>query len=228
MTIDNQKLTEYSLGQLDEAERLALKKQLTQSQTAEQELKEVQAALEAFATSAPPVKPSNTLKQSILATLNKTTPFEGYTERFMALFDLNKEQVRELLKKAAAVTDNTFKPSGIPGAQLFYFNGGPRVSSATCGLLKLEPGRIFPAHQHQGNEHALILQGSAIDQSGQSYHPGDVMHYRKGSSHAFRADDTTPLIFAVVLDKPNKWLLGRIVLDYLFSKKRFTRPTSSS
>lgn len=151
------------------------------------------------------------------------TPFERYVNQFMTLFDLDAKQARDILKKAEANCPDSFSPCGIPGTQLFYFQGGPRVANATCGVLKMTAGAIFPAHQHRGDERVIVLQGSATEQSGRRFHAGELIHCRKGTRHSFRADTGDTLIFAVALEKPNKWLVGQIVLDYIFKKRRFVR-----
>ena len=155
------------------------------------------------------------------ATPNNASPFDGFVDRFMSMFDVDAEQARGLLKKAAALDADPFEPCGIPGTQLFYFHGGPRTAQATCGFLRIAAGAIFPAHEHQGDEHVIVLQGAATEHSGRRYHAGDVIHCQKGTRHSFRADGSGPLIFAVLLEKPNKWLAGQIILDYVFKKRRF-------
>lgn len=153
--------------------------------------------------------------------IREHTPFAGYLDPFMALFDLAVEPARDILKKTAAEGDDVFVPCGIPGTRLFYFDGGPRVANATCGVLKMAAGTVFPSHAHEGDERVIVLLGSATEQSGRRFHAGEIIHCKKGTRHSFRATDEGPLIFAVVLEKPNKWLLGQIILDYLFKNRRF-------
>lgn len=150
-----------------------------------------------------------------------TTPFEIYVDRIMSMFDLGEEQARTILKKAASKDEDTFETCPIPGAQLFYFKGGARTANATCGILKIKTGVIFPAHEHQGNEHVLILQGTAIDRSGRRYRVGDVVYHQKDTRHSFRVVGKDPMLLAVLLEKPNKWLKGQIILDYVLKKRRF-------
>jgi len=158
----------------------------------------------------------------VLTDTRKTTPFGGYLDSFMVMFDLDMDRSSEILKKAASQDSDTFASCPIPGAQLFYFSGGPRVATATCGVLKIAAGAVFPSHQHEGDEHVLVLQGHATENSGRIYQPGDVVHQKQGSRHSFRAHSDGPLLFAVVLEKSNKWLIGQIVLDYVFKRWRFS------
>lgn len=175
----------------------------------------------ASVTRTAPEKAIKNLIHAISNTPENMTPFEIYVDKFMALFDLDAQRTRDILKKAAATSSDDFIASGIPNTQLFYFKGGPRVADATCGIVRVAAGAIFPAHEHQGDERVIVLQGSATEQSGRRLLTGDAIHCKKGTRHSFRAEDSGPLIFAVVLEKPNKWLLGQIILDFLFRKRRF-------
>ena len=149
------------------------------------------------------------------------TPFEGYVDQLVSIFDLGAEQARAILIKAASQNDDTFAPCGIPGVQLFYFAGGVSTANATCGILKIRAGTIFPAHEHQGDERVLILQGTAIEPSGRRYHTGDVVYHQKGTRHSFRVVGNETMYLAVLLEKPNKWLKGQIMLDVLLKRWRF-------
>lgn len=157
----------------------------------------------------------------ILAAQVSNTPFEIYVDRFTSMFDLGEAQARAILKKAASQGDDTFDSCGIPGVQLFYFKGGARAAHATCGVLKIKAGAIFPAHEHQGDERVLILQGTATEPSGRRYRVGEVVHHQKDTRHSFRVVGNDPMILAVRLEKPNKWLKRQIILDYVFKKRRF-------
>jgi len=165
-------------------------------------------------------------EQDSLTMLNENTPFDCYIDPVMLLFDLNTEQTRDILNKAATQNRDYFAPCGIPGTQLFYFKGGPGTANATCGIVKMAAGTVFPAHEHQGEERVIILQGSATEQSGRSYHAGAAINCPKGTRHSFRAHENCTLVFAVLLEKPNKWLLGQIVLDFVFGRRRFVNKSS--
>lgn len=150
-----------------------------------------------------------------------STPFEGYVDKVMSMFDLGVEQARAILIKAASRADDTFAPCGIPGVRLFYFQGGARAANATCGILKIRAGTIFPAHEHQAGEHVVILQGAAIESTGRCYRAGDVIYHQKGTRHSFRVAGNEPMFLAVLLERPNKWLKGQIILDHLLKRWRF-------
>lgn len=221
MDKDLDKLLSYSLDRLDKKETSDFKNKLVADPDLDQDLEEMQIILELIALAEKPMMPSDNVKRSIEATLDVSSPFHGYIERFMRLFDLQRKEVDELFGKLVNKPEEIFSACGIPKTSLYYFNGGPKVADATCGLIKVEANSIFPAHQHTGKEWVLILQGTAIDRSGKAYFPGDTIYSDESVSHALRVGKDRDLIFAVVLEKPNKWLVGQILLDYLFPGRRF-------
>ena len=99
------------------------------------------------------------------------------------------------------------------------FSGGPNVESATCGIVQVKSGVLFPAHQHQGDEQILVLQGFAKDDQSRVLSAGDRLNFKAGSKHSFRILSEENFVFAVVLNKKNKWLLGKTLLDLLRVKK---------
>jgi len=223
MDKDLEKVLSYSLDQLDEKEKAEFEKDLNSNTELDKELQEMQSILETLALAEEPVKPSENLKRSLIASLDVNTPFHGFVDRFMKLFDLDRDNVEALFSKVVNTPDDFFKSCAIPKTSLSYFDGGPKVSHAECGIIKIEAGSIFPAHKHQGKEWVLVLQGEAVDQSGQAYFPGDIIYSDEKVSHALRVNKASDLIFAVVLEKPNKWLIGQIVIDYLFPNFRFKK-----
>jgi len=223
MDKDLEKALSYSLDQLTEKEKSKFENDLSLNLKLDKELLEMQTILEAIALSEEPVRPSENLKKSLIASLNVETPFQGFVNRFMNLFDLERKEVETLFDKVVNCSKDLFKPCGIPKTSLYYFDGGPKVSQAECGIVKIKAGSIFPAHKHQGKEWVFILQGEAVDDSGQAYSPGDIVFSDENISHSLLVNKDTDLIFAVVLEKPNKWLIGQIVLDYLFPNQRFNK-----
>lgn len=50
-------------------------------------------------------------------------------------------------------------------------------------LIRMEPGRGYPAHRHCGIEEVLVLAGGYRDELG-TYGTGDYVRYESGSVHA--------------------------------------------
>jgi len=218
---DIEKLLAYSLDQLDKHEKVKFEEDLEQDTELSQELLEVQAILENVAASEQPMPPSKSLRQSLIASLNPETPFQGYVDRFMKLFDLDRKDVESLFDKIVDTTSGLLQPAPLPKTSLHYFDGGPNVANATCGIIKLKAGSVFPAHQHLGKETVLVLQGTAKDQDGMEYYPGDTIVSEENTSHSLKIGKKDDLIFAVILEKPNKMLYGQMFIDYVFPFARF-------
>lgn len=152
-----------------------------------------------LALAAPPVRPSGSLRERVLAATRSETSLEGYVDRLCSLLDLGAARVREILAEIGNVASDTWEASPTPGMRLLHFDGGPRVAEADCGLVHFVPGEDFPRHRHVGDEWSLILQGRVEEDDGSVSLPGDLMHRPAGSAHSFRAVGDEPLVFAVVI-----------------------------
>lgn len=186
--------------------------------------KETQEVIDQVGLAQKPIEPHNNLRDLLIKSVNSTTRFEGFVERLSELFDLSGVRIRELLAMIDDKRSSSWKASVLPGTQLIHFDGGPKLTEATCGLVKVKPKRIFPAHQHQDDEWVFVLQGEAQEDSGQILRPGDLHFGAAGTSHTFKTLGDEPFIFAVVLFKNNKWLFGQTLLDHIKPGKRF-KPT---
>jgi putative transcriptional regulator len=148
---------------------------------------------------APPVEPDPALRRRILASLDPTTRFEGFVARVAGLFDLPEARAREVLAAGDAVQEQSWVDAFVPGVRLFHLQGGERVAGADCGLVHLAPGVRFPAHRHLGREWTLSLAGSAREDGGEVWLPGDLVVREPGSAHSFLALGDEPYLFAAVL-----------------------------
>ncbi len=192
------RLVEYALGSLDPEGRNEMERALRDRADLRAQLKEVTALFEKIGAAQAPTAPDPKVRERLLKSVNASTRFEGYLERLADLFDLGVARLREIL--AGAENDaGVWHDSGVAGVSLMHFDGGPRVATADCGLVRLEPGCTFPRHTHHGDEHALVLRGEVHDDSGCVFRPGDFAHMPAGSSHSFTAGDAEPLLLAVVL-----------------------------
>jgi len=221
MSINDIDLMAYALDELSESERRTIEEKLKSNPALQKEYQEIQSSLEIVAMSCEPIQPSFALKQRLFDTLASSNPVTSYIKRFMDLFDLDKLAAENIFENITDSARQAFYSCGIPNVSLFYFNGGKRVAHNTCGIVRIKAGKIFPAHEHTGKEHILVLQGQALDTDGQKYYPGDVVFSDVGSSHAIRVTSDDDLIFAVTLEKSNKWLIGKIIMDYIWPNKRF-------
>ena len=54
-------------------------------------------------------------------------------------------------------------------------------------------------HRHQGDERSLVLEGTAREDTGRIWAPGDLLLHPAGSRHEFTALGPEPFVFVVVL-----------------------------
>lgn len=69
-----------------------------------------------------------------------------------------------------------------------YVPGGPDRSGQGTYLMKMPPNSETIAHDHDGYEDFLILEGELIDDDGTVIRAGDVVTYAPGSHHNSRTE----------------------------------------
>ena len=193
------RLFEFALGLLEGSAREELERELDASPELRRELDQVEEALGQVAFAVEPLRPSERIRDSLLAGLDPSTRFEGFVERVVAFFDLPVDRAREILSALDDVAGGAWEAGPAPGSRVFHLDGGSRVAAADCGLVHVEPGRVFHPHRHIGDEWSLVLQGRAQEDSGRFWDVGDILYKPPGSVHGFRALGDVPFVFAVVL-----------------------------
>ena len=219
MPIDETKLTEYALGILADHESRKLKKIIAQSEELQKELREIESTLGILAQAEASITPSPNVRQLILNSTQTETRFSGFLNRFAAMFDLDQQAAEGLMAKIDQTNLKCWESTAIPGVRILKFNGGPKVAAATCGIVQVAPGKLFPAHRHRSEELVLVLQGQAKDDSGNILSAGDRFVSGAGSKHSFRILGDEVFIFAVLLPKNNQWLWGKTLMDHFRVKK---------
>jgi anti-sigma factor ChrR (cupin superfamily) len=58
-----------------------------------------------------------------------------------------------------------------------------RETGQGCYLMRMEPGAVTLAHEHEGMEEFLILEGDLADSDGSVFGAGDFVSYRAGTQH---------------------------------------------
>ncbi len=215
MPIDEATLNQYALGILDEHEMQKVQEEIATSPELQHELDAIQLALSQIAMAETPVLPNAGLRTTVLDSIKEETRFNGFIDRFSSLFDLDQSASAKLLAKIDAVSGNEWESVLFPGVDIMKFSGGPSVASATCGIVQVKSGKLFPAHQHQGDEQILVLAGSARDDHNREFNAGDSCLFQSGSRHSFRITSNEPFVFAVVLYRKNKWLFWKTIVDSL-------------
>jgi quercetin dioxygenase-like cupin family protein len=117
--------------------------------------------------------------------------YERFVARFVELFDLAIDPVRELLGRM----ERAWPAPEAPGVSLIHFEAGPACATADCGIVRVEAGGAFPWHTHLGEEHSLILSGRLRDNEGREFGPGDEYVAANGTSHDLIALGDEPVIF---------------------------------
>ena len=199
MSENDSRLIEFALGQLEAPACQALERELAASSELRRQLDQVQEALAQVALAAEPQRPSQRIRELVLASLDPRARFEGFVERVAALFDLSVQRAREILAALDDVAGEAWEAGSVPGSRLFHLDGGPGVAAADCGLVHIEAELSFPPHRHKGDEWSLVLAGRAQEDSGRFWEPGDILYKPPGSVHGFCALGDEPFVFAVVL-----------------------------
>ncbi len=205
MPKDDSKVIEYALGILDKEARETVEDELSASSEAARVLHDIEEVLVNLAFTETPVRPSNRLRKQILASPDENNRFDGFVERLVTFFNLSGDRIRELLSTADFVPHQPWEPSGVAGISFLHFDGGPRVASADCGFVHVEPETNFPAHRHFGEEWVFVIQGRAQEDSGKVWAPGDLVYRAPDSAHSFRVIGDEPFIYAVVLQDGFEW-----------------------
>lgn len=219
MVIDETALTEYALGILSPTESDKVKKAVARSPELQKELSEIEITLQAVAQSEPVIAPTPMLRQRIADAIRHESRFNGFLERFADMFDLDKQTSESLLEKIDHPQLECWEASTLPGINVMRFSGGAKLVGATCGIVQVAPGKLFPAHRHQGEEQVFVLQGQANEDSGRQLSAGDRVILAAGSRHSFRVSSDEVFIFAVILSKENRWLWRKTLSDHFRLKK---------
>ena len=142
-------------------------------------------ALAAVALSAPPVQPVPSMRDRLLASVAVTSRFAAFADQVASLLDVTVEKSRELLARVDDASAWTQTP--LEGVSSYDLDGGPAVADALVGFVKVQPGHVFPEHEHVGDEVALIIQGASIEASGRVARRGDLVRMGRGSAHELKA-----------------------------------------
>ena len=190
---------QLALGILDDGERRELECELAASEPARAELASLERSVAELAAAEHPLRPSPELRARLLRALDPATRFEGFAERLAGFLDLGAARARELLASLADAGSAPWEDDVVAGVRLLHFAGGARVANADCGLVRCEPGVLYPRHLHQGDEWAFVLQGEGLEDTGRHWEPGDLIRNPAGSAHSFRSVGEEPFVFAIVL-----------------------------
>ncbi len=136
------------------------------------------------------------LRDRVLSPLGGRNRFLPFLDRMMSLCDLPEREAEGHLH---SVDEDAMWDDMLPGIRYRDFDVGPTLGEAHGGLVRLQPGEVFPHHAHVGEERVLVLQGEIVDDAGHHYRAGDLVVSADGSSHELRAVGEQEAIYAAVV-----------------------------
>lgn len=194
MTAIRDLLPAYALGALDDQEAELVTRAVAADPALAAELADLVDVSGTLAMLAAPVAPADGLRARLLDSAGGER-FARFAKRFGELFDVAIERARELL----GLVDRPDAWVDGPGAGswLVHFQAGPALAGADTGFVKLARGERFAWHRHDGREHCLVLQGTALDSLCGRLSAGDEGVLDGDTEHDFVAVGDEDLIFAV-------------------------------
>ncbi|MCH9683649.1 MAG: cupin domain-containing protein [Deltaproteobacteria bacterium] len=190
-------LAQYALGILPREQHTAVERYLASSDDAVHSLRELRDAAAMLGTETPSRgRPRAATRLAMLQLGCGPARFIPFVDRVATLFDVPSEDARDAL--ALIDTAGVWK-SLRPGVRFVDVEGGPALGDRHAGLVRMEPGVVFPRHRHQGDESFLIVHGAARDSQGLYMQPGDIINNRDGSEHSVTVVGDQELIYAIVL-----------------------------
>jgi quercetin dioxygenase-like cupin family protein len=178
----------HALDMLDGDEANAVERAIAADPSLAAELASLRDAV--YAIPVESVAPPPAIEIALLASVGQGR-YERFAARLSELLDLAIDPIRLLLGKI----ERGFPPQEAPGVSLIHFDGGPAYAAADCGIVRVEPGGMFPWHTHLGEEHSLIISGRMVDNDGREYGPGDEYIAQLGTSHDLATLGDEPVIF---------------------------------
>lgn len=144
-----------------------------------------------------PTPPPSGLRARLMQRVGGPERFLPFLDRLIGLFDLPEAETR---REIDAILDPDAEwESMVPGCSFRDFDGGPGIGEAHAGLIRLQPGHVFPNHRHVGEERVLMIQGRVVDEHGTEYRAGDVIVSADGTEHELRAIGDQEVIYAAVV-----------------------------
>jgi hypothetical protein len=156
-------------------------------------------AMDALVDALEPAPLPAALRARILASTRTESRFASFADQVAKLVDVAVDTAKELL--LGIDREESWGPAAVPAMQLYNFDGGPAVTNAITGFVRMPVGSAFPHHAHIGQETVLVLQGRLKESNGDIVGPGDVKVGAAGTEHAFEVMEGPELIYLVVVQK---------------------------
>ena len=190
-------IPELALGTLAAAERAAVETHVRGCVRCSTEFAATVDTLAWLAATNTSVTPSPRVREQLFGRVRGKSRWAPFIDRVAELFDLAAEKAEALLETLEDPKNWVPGPGG--GNELYFVPKGPRLAGADAGFLRLGANVQFPKHKHLGQETAIIMAGSLLeDGSDRVWQSGDVQVNEAGSVHSFKASEDGCL-FAVVV-----------------------------
>lgn len=121
---------------------------------------------------------------------------------------LTAPEAKTSLPLFIGVGDRPWTPTPHRGVKLRELSSASPEYSIV--MVSLEPGAVYPHHEHRGSEDIYLLTGDA-SMDGRVMHAGDFMHWEPGSTHC---DMTSPSGCQVLVVTSRKNYSPRVVHAY--------------
>ncbi|MGI9335585.1 MAG: hypothetical protein ACR2RL_20770, partial [Gammaproteobacteria bacterium] len=202
------RLYEYALDILPRAERAEIEAALDRDSSLRDELKAILESLVTLSHVNEPMSAGDRsreaeLREPIVNSLTPAGRYAGFARRLGRLFDLSLSEITRILAQIDAAPAPPWRALPLSGCLMLPVRGGARLQGAHCALIYVERGANVPPHEHDAEEHMLILDGYAAeitdpDAAARQVGPGDEVISAADSRHGFDILVDQPCVFAVI------------------------------
>jgi hypothetical protein len=159
---------------------------------------EIEHVLASLATVSGELVPTPRLRSRLMSGVSSgPARYAPFYAKLGQLFDTGRDAIVDICERSLQESQWELGPH--PSIRLMHVKGGPRVTGADVGLVRMPADFAWPNHRHLGEECVLILEGSYLDQRGTLYRAGDIHEMSTGTEHSFVVQAGQPLVMAVVL-----------------------------
>jgi hypothetical protein len=159
-----------------------------------------------------PVTPPAGLRERMLRAALPEERLARYAGPIAKLLEIDVDAARALI---ARIDDPSAWFDLLPGIALLPAPGGPSVTNALRGFVRVRAGVEFPEHEHLGDESVMIMQGYYADGvTGEEFGPGDVPQHAERSQHSFRVLADGPDLLGLVVAQGGLRAQGQTFLPF--------------
>ncbi|MFL6417016.1 MAG: cupin domain-containing protein [Bryobacteraceae bacterium] len=159
----------YSLGALPDREKLQFEQRLSGGcPFCTGQFNEYAALADDIALTVPLEQPDASLRQRLMDRIKPAPPVPKSHEGM----------------KLVRSGDTPWRSLPSPGVEV-----RPLLGTKTL-LVRMQPGAVYPSHEHRLAEQCFVLEGSVVDSSGTTAYAGDFVCMPAGSTHADIHTDT--------------------------------------